>query len=149
MQHALKVIEAEWPVSLQQSFKHATARTQRCVSPNLDSRTAAQARRAQEILHARVRRRQYFSPRLFSDPAWDVLLELYVAELAQWKMSVSSLGVDAGIPPTTVLRWLEILQNEGLVKRAKDPLDGRRVFVTLTDDGCEAMAAYFEVSRHG
>lgn len=144
MQHAVKMTpEPDWPVSLQASLKRA-AREQRSVLPELDSRTDAQARRAREMLHDRARRRQYFNSRLFSDPAWDILLELYLAGVAQCRVPVSSIGVRAGIPLTTVLRWLDILQKEGLVQRTRDPLDGRRIFISLTSNGGEAMGAYFE-----
>lgn len=95
-----------------------------------------------EVLCARRRRGEYFNARLFADPAWDMLLELYRAELAQSKISVSSLCFVSGAPLTTALRWIKALQNDGLVARSNDPLDGRRVFVRLTDDGLQAMRAY-------
>jgi len=95
-----------------------------------------------EVLRARRRRAEYFNARLFADPAWDMLLELYRAEIAQRKMSCTSLCVASGAPATTALRWITTLHEDGLVTRSNDPLDGRRVFVTLSDDGSQAMRAY-------
>lgn len=95
------------------------------------------------IRHARALRRKYFDARLFSDPAWDMLLDLYEAELGQRKISIGSLGLGADIPPTTALRWVNHLLDMGLVQRRNDPVDGRRVFISLSDKGLKAMQGYF------
>ena len=97
-----------------------------------------------QCLHSRAQRGRFFNPRLFSDPAWDMLLELYAASLAQRRLSVSRLSDRAGVPMTTTLRWIAALENEGAVERQPDPLDGRRVFIMLSDKGKEHMAAYFD-----
>src|SRR5438067_13561168 len=43
----------------------------------------------QEILRSRRQREKIFGDELFGEPAWDILLELFSAELAQRKLSVS------------------------------------------------------------
>jgi DNA-binding MarR family transcriptional regulator len=101
-------------------------------------------RRARELVSARARRGNFFNSSLFSDPAWDILLELYVAETEGKRLCVSAIGVMAAIPATTVLRWLAALEQEGLVMRAGDPFDARRVFVSLTDAALNALNAYFQ-----
>lgn len=95
-------------------------------------------------LHSRAQRGRYFSQRLFSDPAWDMLLELYAASLAQRRLSVSRLSQRACVPMTTTLRWIAALEKEGAIERQPDPLDGRRVFIMLSEKGRERMAAYFD-----
>src|SRR5437762_5630979 len=57
------------------------------------------------LLKGRRKRNDFFDATLFADPAWDILLELYAAELGQRRLSVSSLGLCAAIPATTALRW--------------------------------------------
>lgn len=94
------------------------------------------------LLRARVRRGIFFSPRLFADPAWDMLLELYAAQLEQKRVSVSSLGIASGVPPTTALRWIAELQKDGFITKSKDPLDARRTFVELSTVGSRAMRDY-------
>jgi len=93
-------------------------------------------------LEARAARRRFFDGDLFSDPAWDILLELYALGGEQRRTSISKLSIAAAIPPTTALRWLEKLHKEGLIEREDDPLDARRVWVTLSDQGLAAMTAY-------
>lgn len=103
-----------------------------------------EARTVRDLLLARANRANHFNSRLFSDPAWDILLELYYSELKQKRVSVSKLGIGARLPLTTVLRWLDALRKEGLIVRRPDPLDGRRVFVALSQAGSQAMQLYFE-----
>lgn len=96
------------------------------------------------IIDARAARRHFFSDDLFADPAWDILLELYVLRALQQRTSVSKLCLAAGVPTTTALRWIEKLHSEGLVEREPDRLDGRRVWIALSDTGFEVMTAYLE-----
>jgi DNA-binding MarR family transcriptional regulator len=80
---------------------------------------------------------------MFSDPAWDVLLELYAFELSQQRITLTQLGVMSHVPATTVSRWITALEGEGLVERKIDHLDSRRVYVALTRKGTFAMDGYF------
>jgi DNA-binding MarR family transcriptional regulator len=94
---------------------------------------------------ARADRKRIFSASLFSDPAWDMLLELYVASLAQRRLQISRLMERTGVPGTTTLRWIAVLEKEGLIQRQSDRLDARLVLLSLTEDGRKNMDAYFDV----
>ena len=113
------------------------------LTPAGKSTDAPDAGEIEDLIRARSRRLKHFSARLFADPAWDMLLELYAAELGQRRVSVTSLGIASGSPATTALRWMTTLQQEGLVDREDDPLDGRRSYVKLSQAGSKAMADYF------
>lgn len=102
------------------------------------------ARACRELIKARSRRSMFFSANLFSDPAWDILLELFAADCEGRKLSISSVGLAANIAMTTALRWIDVLERDGLAQRQDDPLDGRRSFLTLSDQGFQAMRAYVE-----
>jgi DNA-binding MarR family transcriptional regulator len=95
------------------------------------------------VIRARRLRSRYFSEHLFADPAWDMLLDLLQAEIAQLRVPVSSLCIAAAVPATTALRWLKTLVQEGLFVRRADPHDGRRVFVELAPDTSTALRRYF------
>lgn len=97
---------------------------------------------ARWVINARAQRRKIFDSELFADPAWDMLLELYALECEGRRISVSKLSLAAGVPCTTTLRWLDKLESESLVVRVADPLDGRRMWVGLSDLGFEKMRAY-------
>jgi DNA-binding MarR family transcriptional regulator len=75
---------------------------------------------------------------LFKDPAWRILLDLFVAGTER-RISVSSACIASGIAATTALRHLERLYGAGLVFREPDPYDNRRSFVRLAEAGRELM----------
>ena len=103
-----------------------------------------QAKLVRRILRARAARTEYLSPRLFAEPAWDMLLELYVSHLMQRRVSITDLCEASRVPPTTALRWIDGIMAEGLVCRMRDPLDARRVFIDLTSKGQDALQRYFD-----
>ena len=95
------------------------------------------------VIRARRLRARYFPEDLFADPAWDMLLDLLQAEIAQLRVPVSSLCIAAAVPPTTALRWLKTMTQEGIFLRRADPHDGRRVFVELAPQASSALRRYF------
>jgi DNA-binding MarR family transcriptional regulator len=95
------------------------------------------------VIRARRQRTRYFSEDLFSDPAWDMLLDLFRAEILQQRVSVSSLCIAAAVPATTALRWLKLMVQGGLLIRRPDPVDLRRVYVELSPQTSAALRRYF------
>ena len=89
-------------------------------------------------------RSKYFPSELFSDPCWEMLLDLYDARLAGAEVTVTSLGVASGVPATTALRRMDTLQGHGLIGRMSDADDKRRIIVRLTELGLEAVEQFFE-----
>jgi DNA-binding MarR family transcriptional regulator len=103
----------------------------------------------QRIVAARRARERIVGSDLFADPAWDLLLELYAASLAQRRVSVSDLSVASSVPATTSLRWLDKLESVGLIERIDDPLDSRRVWVEISAGGRTKMRAWIDTVRPG
>ena len=95
------------------------------------------------FIRARRLRSRFFEDELFADPAWDMMLELFHAELSQRRVAVSSLCIAAAVPATTALRWLKLMTNKGLFVRRDDPFDGRRIYVELAPDVSRTLRAYF------
>lgn len=95
------------------------------------------------VIRQRRMRDELFDSALFADPAWDMLLDLYAAKLDRLRVSVSSLCIAAAVPATTALRWIKTLTDSGLFVRQSDPLDGRRIYVALSDGATDAMHRYF------
>jgi hypothetical protein len=105
-------------------------------------------RLVRRIIRQRQLRAKFFDGELFADPAWDMLLDLTAARVEHTRVSVTSLCIASGVPPTTALRWIGQMTAAGLLERVEDETDRRRVFITLTDPAAEAMARYFaEVGR--
>jgi DNA-binding MarR family transcriptional regulator len=80
----------------------------------------------------------------FTGPAWGILLQLFHSHLLQVRETIGSLQAGTGTPTTTVLRWAERLESEGLAASRGDPLDARRRFVELTSEGADLMTRYFK-----
>ena len=96
-----------------------------------------------QIIRNRQTRGKFFDSELFADPAWDMLLDLTAARAEHLRVSVTSLCIASGVPPTTALRWIGVLSEAGLVKRVEDESDRRRAFIALTDKAADQMAHYF------
>jgi len=100
-------------------------------------------RLVRRIIRQRQLRARFFEADLFADPAWDILLDLTAARAEHLRVSVTSLCIASGVPPTTALRWIGQMTDSGLLKRVEDEADRRRAFITLTDTAAEGMARYF------
>lgn len=100
-------------------------------------------RQVRDIQLARARLDTLFSKRLFADPAWDMLLELYASDLEQRRVTVGTLCGTSRVPHTTALRWIGTLVRQGLIKRTADPFDGRRIYVSLSADASTKMDHWF------
>lgn len=100
-------------------------------------------RLVRRIIRDRRVRSRYFEEELFADPAWDILLDLTAARAEHRRVSVSSLCIAAGVPPTTALRWIAQMVESGLLERSQDQEDKRRAFIALSDRTADAMARYF------
>jgi hypothetical protein len=108
---------------------------------------AVSAREVRAIIRARRLRDQYLNGGLFADPAWDMLLDLMAAHLEGERVAVSSLCIAAAVPPTTALRWIKTLVDQGLFVRVADPEDGRRVFIELSDEAAASLQSYLAAAR--
>ena len=95
------------------------------------------------VISARRNRAHYFRGDLFADPAWDILLDLFEAEIRGRPVSVTSLCIAAGVPASTALRWISAMVKEQLLVRCPDPNDMRRVYVELSPGASRAMRRYF------
>jgi len=101
------------------------------------------------VLAARRAREKLIGRELFADPAWDILLYLYAASLAQHRVTVSEVTSASAVPATTALRWIAKLDSVGLLVRSDDPLDGRRVWVEISEEGERKMRSLFDAIRSG
>lgn len=97
----------------------------------------------QRHLKERRLRERFFEPGLFADPAWDMLLDLWIARASGRSVSISSLCIASAVPQTTALRWIERLATGGYVLRTADPRDARRRHVSLSPHGSSSLSHYF------
>lgn len=80
---------------------------------------------------------------MFGEPAWDMLLALYILDVSGQRQTTGALMQFSGAPITTARRWLDYLVGNGLVLRSHHPTDQRVMFVGLTDKGRNALDLYY------
>lgn len=107
------------------------------------------------LIMARRGREAIFGRHLFSDPAWDILLELYAAHLGDRAVFLAELATAIGTPRPTTKRWASALEAQGLVRcDGTDRPD--RLRISLTTDGASRMkqladqwcSAFISISVH-
>jgi predicted transcriptional regulator len=104
---------------------------------------ASTVERAMQAYRDRRRREQVFGDAsLFGEPAWDIMLDLFVAAAQEKRIAVTSACIGSAVPATTALRWIKILEDRGLIEREVDEGDARRTFVRLSPRGCDLMEEF-------
>ncbi len=93
-------------------------------------------------ISSRRRRSEFINSDLFTDPAWDILLELTLAKLDKTPIPTTSACAATQVPFSTAFRHVGNLVTSGLIRRWKDERDSRRVMLELEDDTYRAMTAY-------
>ena len=102
---------------------------------------------AETILEARRRRAEIFNPAMFGEPAWELLLTLFVMDREGPRLTIGRLAQVAGTKLTTALRWLEYLEDQAFVRREQHPNDARTAFIELTDKARDALRLYLSGTR--
>lgn len=102
---------------------------------------------AERILAKRRLRTHYFQGEMFGEPAFDLLLDLFVQEMSGRQTYTTSAAVASGAPLTTALRQIAMLVERGLVTRDPDPVDRRRVLLRLSDEGSKQMWDYLAATE--
>jgi DNA-binding MarR family transcriptional regulator len=97
---------------------------------------------AEAVLEDRRRRSEIFNPAMFGEPAWELLLTLFVMDEQGPRLTIGRLSQAAGAKLTTALRWLEYLEDQDLIRREQHPNDARTAFIQLTDKAREALRVY-------
>ncbi|MBO9582054.1 MAG: winged helix-turn-helix transcriptional regulator [Sphingobium sp.] len=100
-----------------------------------------------EMIAFAVRAHQLLGERLgrdlYSVPALDMLLDLYLLGNRKPR-SLSSLCGAAHVPIRSALRTINRMTDKGLLIRAPDPDDARRVNVELTGKAVALLGGYFD-----
>jgi len=97
--------------------------------------------RARRLLENRRRRIAIFGAQMFAEPAWDMLLLLFLSGRGR-RQTQSSLCELSGASRSTAMRWIEFLAGRGLVRREDHPTDKRHNFVSLTEKGRHLLDLY-------
>lgn len=98
--------------------------------------------RARELYRQRRLRDEFFADRRFLlDPAWDILLWLFIAHEEDERVIEADIRI-SGLLATATDRWFRALEQEGLVRRWSEPEDPAIRYVALTESAVETMLRY-------
>ena len=96
---------------------------------------------AKRIYEQRQMRGRYLPQNFFGEPAWDLLLILYV-EAGDRPLTATGAAQVTNTPETTALRWVEALECAGLVNSGTHPTDKRLRLLSLSLPGRAMMDQY-------
>jgi hypothetical protein len=92
----------------------------------------------------RERAKHFNNQQIFGEPAWDLLLDMYIHQARDEKVTVKSAVLESRAGEGTAQRWLKVLDSEGLICSQIDPTDSRKCFLRLTPEGYESITRYLE-----
>lgn len=93
---------------------------------------------AERLYSERRKREEYFPPALFGEPAWDLLLALFIANDDGRPVSLAEAYKAAKVDPRHGPTLVEKLIAAGLVTRSHNRDDA----ILLTDDGTDRLNDY-------
>jgi DNA-binding MarR family transcriptional regulator len=97
-----------------------------------------------ELFAIRERRRDFVNANQLGEPAWDMMLALVIGFLQQRRLIIADVIRVSELPESTALRWIDVLQERGFIRYARDELDARATFVELEPEGRTKMIASLE-----
>ncbi len=103
--------------------------------------------RAQALYFGRRVRDRMFPDGIFGEPAWDILLDLFLAHRRDQKLQVKTVCIGSQVPSSTALRHIALLEKKGLVEQEYDVRDNRRKFLRLSTEGIRLMTRFFEMTK--
>lgn len=99
---------------------------------------------ALDVIAERSRRTQHFGRAMFGEPAWDMLLQLYVSD--RGCLAARDLVLVTEESKSTARRWIDYLEGKGLIRRLPHPVDRRQANIELLECARELLDAYFSGS---
>lgn len=103
---------------------------------------AALVRIAVRIHALREARFCHFDRALYGEPAWDMLLAIYIAQGRGVSLSTAEVCEEAEAPKTTALRWIGHLEREGLVTKRPNPRRSNSFLVEITEKAALELNHY-------
>lgn len=99
---------------------------------------------ARDTLEYRRRRYRYFPRGMLGEPAFDIMLCLYVAESEQRHVTHTMIAEMAEVPSSSAHRWIDFLVGKRFLDRAKHPFDSRATVLMLTPEGRKSLQSLFD-----
>lgn len=103
---------------------------------------------ARQVLAERIQRfcalRQDSFGGIIHDAPFNVLIDMYLSEGRDRRVSVGDACLASRAPQTTALRAIQVLVEKGLIVRSDDVRDNRRKLLSLTKRGRDQIARFID-----
>lgn len=100
---------------------------------------------AKRMLNDRLKREEFLPTSLFGEAGWDVMLILFSGEPGTSDCA-ESLSSRIDLPLSTVMRWIAVLETEGLIEAMPQSSPSEREAVRLSEAGFGSVQAYLRAT---
>lgn len=97
---------------------------------------------AKAMMGARKHRQNFAFSFMLSDPAWDILLELFLSWSQGKAMCFKDVTLSTGLSAGTAHRYLHIMAGADLLVRTRHPTDARVTYFEITQKGLVEVGTY-------
>ena len=114
--------------------------------PDVDASPPPELDRARALMHQQKARSTAFASvqTLFQDPAWDILLALFVAYEEGTPLTIHAVRAATGLSEVTIRRWLLTLEHRGLITCWPQSAALSQRSLGLTDDALTMMLHFLQ-----
>jgi hypothetical protein len=119
-------------------------RRDRCDSVSITGGTTERRLNLARWLYWAREIRPTIDDQLYGEPAWDLLLDLYLRQKTGTRSSVTSACIGSRAPHTTALRYVAALCEAGWLERVIDDSDRRRNWLSLSSEAESKLDRYFD-----
>ena len=109
-----------------------------------ESRRQLLLERALATMEMRQLRHKFLNPAMLGEPAFDMLLALYVTDARPATVSLRMLSPLVGVSESSAVRWLKFLISEGLAFSVGGDGDPGEIHAAITGKGRIVMGGYLE-----
>lgn len=103
----------------------------------------SQASQARILFQRRRDRDTLFSEfSLFGEPAWDMLIVLFIAAEEDREINLDSLCLEIALTAPTALRWISVLEANGLIERSTDLINISNTIISISTNAKDNMELY-------
>lgn len=76
---------------------------------------------------------------LFANSCWNMCLDIFICDLKDQRITVSSIAHSSGIPMTTAMRYINVMVEQGLLHKTPNSADNRMIFVSVSENCSEKI----------
>ena len=76
---------------------------------------------------------------LFANSCWNMCLDIFICDLKDQRITVSSIAHSSGIPMTTAMSYINVMVEQGLLHKTPNSVDNRMIYVSVSENCSEKI----------